>query len=104
MIEQVIRGEIGFDGLLMSDDMSMKALQGDMGDLAKQAIAAGCDLALHCNGDMLEMRRVAENVPLLRGASLRRAEKAIEIIARRPETLDEPALREEFSSLCALSV
>lgn len=55
-----IRNEIGFKGLLMTDDMSMKALKGDIGSLSKQALEAGCDLILHCNGDMYEMNRIAE--------------------------------------------
>lgn len=55
-----IRNEIGFKGLLMTDDMSMKALKGDIGSLSKQALDAGCDLILHCNGDMYEMNRIAD--------------------------------------------
>lgn len=55
-----IRNEIGFKGLLITDDMSMKALKGDIGSLSKQALEAGCDLILHCNGDMYEMNRIAE--------------------------------------------
>lgn len=54
-----IRNEIGFKGLLMTDDMSMKALKGDMGSLSRQALEAGCDLILHCNGDMYEMQEIA---------------------------------------------
>ncbi len=99
VIGEIIRGAIGFDGLLMSDDMSMKALQGDMGELAARAIAAGCDLALHCNGDMPEMQLIAANVPELSGRSLERAERALDVIRRQPEAIDEPALREEFTAL-----
>lgn len=55
-----IRNEIGFNGLLMTDDMSMKALKGDIGSLSQQALRAGCDLILHCNGDMYEMQKIAE--------------------------------------------
>ncbi|MEX0810358.1 MAG: beta-N-acetylhexosaminidase [Dongiaceae bacterium] len=58
VIDRVIRGHIGFDGILLSDDLNMKALDGDLGDLAAASIAAGCDLALHCNGDLGEMARV----------------------------------------------
>ena len=57
VIETVIRGEIGFDGFLICDDLSMKALSGGFADLTKQAIAAGCDAVLHCNGDMKEMKK-----------------------------------------------
>jgi beta-N-acetylhexosaminidase len=69
---EVIRGEIGFDGLLMSDDLSMKALTGPMRARAEAVIAAGSDLALHCNGDLAEMRQVASGVPTLEGRALER--------------------------------
>src|SRR3569833_4129108 len=59
VIRDVIRGEIGVDGLLMSDDLSMKALDGPLSVRARLSLFAGCDLALHCNGDMDEMRHVA---------------------------------------------
>jgi beta-N-acetylhexosaminidase len=59
VIAEIIRGHIGFDGLLLCDDLSMKALKGDLGDLARQALAAGCDIVLHCNGQMEEMTRIA---------------------------------------------
>ena len=68
MTREVIRGEIGFDGLLMSDDLSMKALRGPMRARAEAVIAAGSDLALHCNGDLAEMRAAAAGVPQLAGA------------------------------------
>ncbi len=71
---EIIRGEIGFDGLLMSDDLTMKALTGPMRARAEAVIAAGSDLALHCSGDLSEM---------LRGGSRRRAR----LQGRRPATL-----------------
>src|SRR3954471_278471 len=77
VIRDVIRGEIGFDGLLMSDDLSMKALDGPLSVRAKAALFAGCDLALHCNGDMDEMREVASEVKQLEGQSLKRSEQAL---------------------------
>jgi len=77
VVEQVIRGRIGFDGLLMTDDLSMKALSGDFRSRAERAIAAGCDLVLHCDGDLAEARAVAEGAPELAGASLRRSEAAL---------------------------
>ncbi|MEM8798975.1 MAG: beta-N-acetylhexosaminidase [Pseudomonadota bacterium] len=58
-INEVIRNEIGLDGVLMSDDLSMKALGGEIGARAADALAAGCDLALHCNGDLAEMEKIA---------------------------------------------
>ncbi|KQT48920.1 beta-hexosaminidase [Aureimonas sp. Leaf454] len=101
VIESVIRHEIGFDGLLMTDDMSMKALRGDIGDLARQAISAGCDVALHCNGDMAEMRKVASAVQPLRDEALRRALHAEAFLAPHRPSLDEAGLRAEFDELVA---
>lgn len=77
--QDIIRGEIGFDGLLMSDDLSMKALSGPMVERAKAVIDAGSDLALHCNGLLAEMAEVAAGVPELSGAALRRFEAAIRV-------------------------
>jgi beta-N-acetylhexosaminidase len=65
VIGDVIRGRIGFDGLLMSDDLGMEALQGDFGSRAAGVVAAGCDAALHCSGKMDEMVAVAASVPPL---------------------------------------
>ena len=58
-MKEVIRGHIGFDGLLLSDDLSMQALGGTLGERAERALAAGCDIALHCNGRMDEMTEIA---------------------------------------------
>ncbi len=74
---QIIRGHIAFEGLLMSDDLGMKALAGPMRVRAEAVIAAGSDLALHCNGDFGEMQAVAAGVPALSGAALRRFENAL---------------------------
>lgn len=82
----IIRRELGFDGLLMSDDLSMKALDGSLGDRARRVIAAGSDVALHCNGDLGEMREVAAAVPLLDGAALRRFGRAL-AVARGPRSV-----------------
>jgi beta-N-acetylhexosaminidase len=76
---QIIRGDIGFDGLLMSDDLSMKALAGPMRTRAEAVIAAGSDVALHCNGQMAEMRAAAEGVPKLAGAAKARFERAFAV-------------------------
>lgn len=81
VIRDVIRGEIGFDGLLMSDDLSMKALDGPLSVRAKQAQFAGCDLVLHCNGDMDEMRDVASEVKQLEGQAARRSRHALSQLA-----------------------
>ena len=65
VIGRIIRDRIGFDGLLMTDDLGMHALTGEMGLRAATAVAAGCDLALHCSGDMAEMEAIAAAVPAL---------------------------------------
>ncbi|MGZ5898042.1 MAG: glycoside hydrolase family 3 N-terminal domain-containing protein, partial [Xanthobacteraceae bacterium] len=96
MIDQVIRGFIGFDGLLMSDDVSMQALSGTIAERTSAALAAGCDIALHCNGDFTEMQAVAANAPVLAGNALRRAQAALGC-RRPPEPLDEAAARAEFA-------
>ncbi len=80
VVRDVIRGEIGFDGLLMSDDLSMKALDGPLIVRAKAALFAGCDVVLHCNGDMDEMKDVASGTGILEGESLRRAEHALSLL------------------------
>ena len=83
VISEVIRGRIGFDGLLMTDDLGMSALGGRLETRANGAIAAGCDVVLHCSGFvqdtaeiLAEMREVAEAAPILRGRSLERARHA----------------------------
>ncbi|MBB5754142.1 beta-N-acetylhexosaminidase [Prosthecomicrobium pneumaticum] len=98
VIEEVIRGAIGFDGLLMSDDLSMKALGGDYESRAAAVLAAGCDLVLHCNGVMEEMRAVAAAVPELAGRSAERAADAR--AARGPaQPLDRQADEAEYAVL-----
>lgn len=72
VIAEIIRGEIGFDGLLLSDDLSMKALRGGLTELTRQSVAAGCDIALHCNGKTEEMTQVAAGAPPLSKAGLER--------------------------------
>ena len=81
----VIRKEIGFNGLLMSDDLSMKALSGGMRQRAEAVIAAGSDIVLHCNGDLREMQLVAAGVPALEGRALQRFEAALSVLdAKQP--------------------
>jgi beta-N-acetylhexosaminidase len=75
-IDEIVRGFIGFDGLLMTDDLSMKALSGSIGSRTRAALEAGCDIVLHCNGKMAEMAEVAAASPLLEGESRRRFEAA----------------------------
>src|SRR5271169_1611465 len=77
IVRDVIRDSIGFEGLLMSDDISMGALTGSLGERTKAALAAGCDMVLHCNGQMAQMREVAAATPLLAGEAARRADSAL---------------------------
>jgi len=95
-IRKVIRGAIGFDGLVMSDDLSMKALSGDFRERARDSLAAGCDVVLHCNGEMSEMKGVLEGTGALKGRAKQRAEVALARIARAPEPLDLAEARVRF--------
>lgn len=79
---QLIREEIGFDGLLMTDDLSMKALKGDFAQLTRDALHAGCDVILHCNGKMEEMQAIASTVTALSGEAAARAERAGKWLSR----------------------
>lgn len=100
VVREIIRGHIGFDGLLMSDDVSMNALAGDMTTRARNIIDAGLDLVLHCHGIMDEMKAVANVVPVLAGETLRRA-RAAEAAFRKPDNANEQELRAEFNGLFA---
>lgn len=100
MVEQVIRREIGFQGLLMSDDISMGALAGTVTERSRAAVAAGCDVVLHCNGDLNEMREVASAVPVLSGEALARAEAAL-AARSAPEEFDAASTRVMFDQMIA---
>ena len=76
LIDDVIRGEIGFDGFLICDDVSMEALDGDLEQRAAAAVAAGCDVALHCNGKLGEMQAIAAQLPALTEAAKQRWQRA----------------------------
>lgn len=97
----IIRGSIGFDGLLMSDDLSMKALGGPLGARARAVLTAGSDLALHCNGVMAEMEAVAAECSEVSGTSRRRLDAALAILQQHEPF--EPQLAEAAISR-ALSV
>lgn len=100
LVGNVIRGEIGFDGLLMTDDLSMKALSGTFRERGEASIKAGCDLLLHCNGDPAEMRPVAEAAPEMAGKVLERAEKA-EKARENLESFDPEAGESRLNALIA---
>jgi len=98
MIGEVIRGFIGFDGLLMGDDVSMGALSGSIAERARASLSAGCDLVLHCNGNIDEMRAVAAEAPELSGEAKRRAAAAL-AVRKSPAGIDLAAARREFAAL-----
>jgi len=98
IIRQVIRGVIGFQGLLMSDDVSMNALAGSIAERTRAIVNAGCDMVLHCNGKLDEMRDVARETPELTGEALNRANRAL-ASRKQPEPLDPLAARAELDAL-----
>ena len=98
MVQQVIRGFIGFRGLLMSDDVSMNALSGSIAERSSASLAAGCDIVLHCNGKLDEMMQVASVAPLLSGDAARRADAAL-MARSAPEEFDIAAARKIFNEM-----
>jgi len=98
VMKRVIREAIGFDGLVMSDDLSMKALDGSFSERAKASLAAGCDVVLHCNGDMAEMKAVLAGTGALKGRAGRRADAALARIVKAPEPFDAAEGRARFDA------
>jgi len=96
---EIIRERLGFDGLLMTDDLSMKALKGPMQERARRALTAGCDVVLHCNGDLHEMRAVAEGAADLSGRSAERAAAALACATAEPEPFDAAAAAAELAAV-----
>jgi beta-N-acetylhexosaminidase len=99
MIDEVIRGDIGFDGVLVSDDISMGALEGSLADRTRRALAAGCDLALHCNGVLAEMQEVAEASPPVSTPAQARLARAEMLRQRSAQTFDRKAAEARFAEL-----
>jgi beta-N-acetylhexosaminidase len=98
IIHRVIRGLIGFQGLLMSDDVSMNALAGSISERTRALLLAGCDMVLHCNGKLEEMREVARETPELAGKALERAERALSS-RKAPQPFDRVKARAELDAL-----
>jgi beta-N-acetylhexosaminidase len=98
MIAEIVRGEIGFDGVLVSDDLSMRALGGSLGERTRRALDAGCDLVLHCNGDPAEMEEIAAAAsPVSPEAAARLARG--EAMRQAPAEFDRPELERRFDAL-----
>ncbi len=100
VMSEIVRGFIGYEGLVMTDDLSMKALGGSFATRTTDSLAAGCDLVLHCNGDMGEMKEVAEAARPLDAAGLRRYHRALDMIGV-PDPFDWEAALAEFAALSA---
>lgn len=101
VIDRIIRGYIGFDGLLLSDDLSMQALGGSLGERAAASLAAGCDIALHCNGKLEEMEPVAAVSPVLGDKAQERVARANRqrAAAASPSARDVAAWRQRLDTL-----
>jgi beta-N-acetylhexosaminidase len=100
VIGEVIRKEIGFDGVLVSDDLSMRALSGSLGERARRALAAGCDLVLHCNGDPAEMEDIAAAARPLAAVGAARLARAA-AMRRPPAAFDRQETERRFDDLVA---
>jgi beta-N-acetylhexosaminidase len=101
-VKDVVRGHIGFDGLLLSDDLSMQALGGTLGERAARALAAGCDIALHCNGQMDEMREIVARSGAMTDAATRRFEAGRHYLARHRDPLGRAGLADAQRRLSSL--
>jgi beta-N-acetylhexosaminidase len=101
VIRKVVREAIGFEGLVMSDDLSMKALYGDFAERTRAALAAGCDVVLHCNGSMDEMKAVLAGCRPLAGKAKARAAAALARLACTSEPFDAAEARSRFEAAFA---
>jgi beta-N-acetylhexosaminidase len=101
IIAEVIRGAIGFDGLLMSDDLAMAALTGTPAERARAAIAAGCDVALHCSGTMADNEEVADAAGTMSEAARERLARALAGIAGKTSVHRYEALAAKRDALLA---
>jgi beta-N-acetylhexosaminidase len=101
VVQDVIRDHMRYDGLLVSDDLSMNALAGSLAERAAAAFAAGCDVALHCNGRLDEMDAVASETPELAGEAKRRTDAALARTRHIPEPLNVVDARQRFTAALA---
>ena len=101
IIQDIIRGQIGFDGWLISDDLSMKALRGNLSERAAAALSAGCDVVLHCNGKLDEMVEIAARTPHLSAASQQRLQNAKDSL-KAPHAFDAAAAASRLDQLLSV--
>lgn len=101
-VRDIIRGHIGFDGLLLTDDLSMQALDGSLGDRAARALAAGCDISLHCNGQSDEMIDIAGRIGIMTGAAGRRFAAGRAFLGRHRDPAGKAGLAEAARRLASL--
>ncbi|QJF50965.1 beta-N-acetylhexosaminidase [Roseobacter ponti] len=97
-VMKVIREDIGFENLIMTDDLAMKALEGSLADLARQALAAGCDVILHCNGTLADRREVAEAAGEMSFGAQTRALRALNG-RMAPDDIDIPRATAQLETL-----
>ncbi len=102
VIDRIIRGEIGFNGVIVSDDLSMEALRGSVNSRAAAAVAAGCDLVLHCNGRREEMQAVADAVPPISTATVERLQRVTDKLPQR-QSFDLATMRARLDALLLAS-
>lgn len=100
VIEEVIRGSLGFGGLLMSDDLGMKALKGGMAERARAVLQAGSDVALLCSGDLEDTKAVADAVPALDGHALNRLLAASAVFRQQPQAFDVALAELALAEIC----
>ncbi|HEV8677857.1 MAG TPA: glycoside hydrolase family 3 N-terminal domain-containing protein, partial [Stellaceae bacterium] len=101
MIDTIIRDEIGFDGVLLSDDISMGALDGALGERTRRALDAGCDVVLHCSGVMDEMAEIVDAAPPVSPAAQLRIARGERLRRSRHEGFDRRAAEQRFAELLA---
>jgi beta-N-acetylhexosaminidase len=104
IIEEIIRKRIGFEGLLVSDDLSMQALSGTLSERAEAALSAGIDVVLHCNGEPDGMQEIAGVTPPLAGRALERAEAALARLRPPAADFDPVDARARLNSALAMAV
>ena len=104
VIATIIRGRIGFEGVLVTDDIAMRALSGSPADLARQALEAGCDVAMYCSGDYAPTADLLAQCPALSQTAVARMTSARLLAARRSLPLDENTLANERDRLLSASV